>query len=1378
MKKALEFYEQAVLVDPTNNVLYANRSAIYLKLGETQKAIEEASHSIQLDPDWPKAYFRKGEALKEAKEYEKAIISYCQAIQFNNENEKFLNALIVCAKKSIITEFFNDAYKQMQELSLECSPFVVLSVIGQAFLIYENYDIAIQILKIALNIGSPSLKLKESTLGSLAKAYYEAGNLNKAIDYLELQLELVIELNDINSQIEIHDNIAKISTMQNDFDLALLHRDNQILLAERMGWSSYNFKRQRGELLEKMDNSQEALKCYEEMVKADTYNYDVNMKIGSLLMKKNLIDLALKAFEKANEGAKDKNSKLMALVRVGQCKLMLGDDEGLVEILNENLSSDNAEILGNILGMLCRSAESAGNVFNLYKMAKRQLKVGIESKNDAIQAEALYHLAVFYQLIENKETSKRLLNLSLKKIGEQNVSSTKQHIFMLSKLAKLEFESKNWANAIQITKQRLDLAPENEIEVQALAHADLIALYQETGEKEKRLEHLQKLENLQKKDANVSWIYETEYANYLMDDFQWMEAKYWLEQALVTVQETDNYEYESRLCKMLGIVHSKMLLHQEALVYLNQFLMIAQQQKNYSSMMDAHELLANSYFEMESWENASEHARCLSTLSNIFDKPNKKLRSFIILGKVFEIQGKTQIALKITLKARNLAEFLDLKEELAVCFGLLGKIYLHRGQYQKAMSNFCQQMKNFSFIEDPKIKCESLNYLIQEKADKNDTLWLAKLVKMQQNIAKSGDPNLQITVYRDSAQIQNQLGLVFDAICSLEHALMLSIEYEHNDTVKILLELCDFYRSAKCHLRAIKTLTNFVKIQNELCGPAIYYNLGVFYLKTGKFVQSLDTLKNCQDFDKVDNRFMYVLAIAYFKLTKPQKTLEWLNNFELSTTDAELRKKIQWDKCLVENCCKKTWETRFKVDNLLKQTFDFDVSIYLDELDLYDELNSSLLPQKAKIHQALYRRNYFLAAQLLASVAGKNQLIFEQTITDYFLGNHKTLMFSEVDYPESECALFGVIDMAYKLLPDSHLPPFYKKVITDIIQESGLILSTTDSNSLPPFIGYQTGDINQNSLLNYFVPSIQIMPEIALLSFGTEDPQDEHSIPSLEQVSTKELIVRISNSSIVYLNVDELDFDDCLLSHFPQKSSLKIVILTGTNQDNKMQILTEMFVRATSAVVLQVDRPMKQQILDMISNEIYVKLDVEKLRIKCDGKLFTANGYQNMKEIYGLSNAVRFVLFSTCKNTPLRTNHLPEKLQIAISRRIENIFLNSSGDLPSVDVQNLEKLARDRFPYLEVERFFAKNPKLSELIFADFLTPFEDKKETINADELLHSMKSFENKKKWRRARKTSVAARGYASDGEQFVTFSDKDLTDTESVSGAKIIGIDQDIL
>lgn len=82
----------------------------------------------------------------------------------------------------------------MKELGLEKSQFVTISVIGQQFLSISDFQTAITILKIALNIDSPSLKLKESTLGALAKAYYEAKNFSKAIDYLELQLELVTQL--------------------------------------------------------------------------------------------------------------------------------------------------------------------------------------------------------------------------------------------------------------------------------------------------------------------------------------------------------------------------------------------------------------------------------------------------------------------------------------------------------------------------------------------------------------------------------------------------------------------------------------------------------------------------------------------------------------------------------------------------------------------------------------------------------------------------------------------------------------------------------------------------------------------------------------------------------------------------------------------------------------------------------------------------------------------------------------------------------------------------------------------------------------------------------------------------------------------------------
>src|SRR3569623_987073 len=54
LAKSLDLYDQAVLIDPNNNVLYANRSAILLKLGHIEEALQEATHAIQLDPTWAK----------------------------------------------------------------------------------------------------------------------------------------------------------------------------------------------------------------------------------------------------------------------------------------------------------------------------------------------------------------------------------------------------------------------------------------------------------------------------------------------------------------------------------------------------------------------------------------------------------------------------------------------------------------------------------------------------------------------------------------------------------------------------------------------------------------------------------------------------------------------------------------------------------------------------------------------------------------------------------------------------------------------------------------------------------------------------------------------------------------------------------------------------------------------------------------------------------------------------------------------------------------------------------------------------------------------------------------------------------------------------
>lgn len=65
IKKSLRIYDQLIRIDSANNVLFANRSAIFLKLGCTTEAILDAEHSIRLKPNWPKVFYRfsNGEEL-------------------------------------------------------------------------------------------------------------------------------------------------------------------------------------------------------------------------------------------------------------------------------------------------------------------------------------------------------------------------------------------------------------------------------------------------------------------------------------------------------------------------------------------------------------------------------------------------------------------------------------------------------------------------------------------------------------------------------------------------------------------------------------------------------------------------------------------------------------------------------------------------------------------------------------------------------------------------------------------------------------------------------------------------------------------------------------------------------------------------------------------------------------------------------------------------------------------------------------------------------------------------------------------------------------------------------------------------------------------
>eukprot|EP00034_Subulatomonas_tetraspora_P001592 GABW01001917.1.p1 GENE.GABW01001917.1~~GABW01001917.1.p1 ORF type:complete len:111 (-),score=30.95 GABW01001917.1:3-335(-) len=74
--EAIRFYTQGIEVDPTNHVLYSNRSAAYSHKGEYSTAVVDAEKAIELKPDWPRGYSRKATAQQGMNELMAALDTY------------------------------------------------------------------------------------------------------------------------------------------------------------------------------------------------------------------------------------------------------------------------------------------------------------------------------------------------------------------------------------------------------------------------------------------------------------------------------------------------------------------------------------------------------------------------------------------------------------------------------------------------------------------------------------------------------------------------------------------------------------------------------------------------------------------------------------------------------------------------------------------------------------------------------------------------------------------------------------------------------------------------------------------------------------------------------------------------------------------------------------------------------------------------------------------------------------------------------------------------------------------------------------------------------------------------------------------------------
>ena len=114
-KEAIEYYGQAIEINPQDSKSYINRGTAKAELGNHKKAIKDYDKAIEINPQYAKAYFNRGTVKAKPGNHTETIKDYDKAIEINPQyTEAYLNRGIAKAGLGNHTEAIKDFDKAIE----------------------------------------------------------------------------------------------------------------------------------------------------------------------------------------------------------------------------------------------------------------------------------------------------------------------------------------------------------------------------------------------------------------------------------------------------------------------------------------------------------------------------------------------------------------------------------------------------------------------------------------------------------------------------------------------------------------------------------------------------------------------------------------------------------------------------------------------------------------------------------------------------------------------------------------------------------------------------------------------------------------------------------------------------------------------------------------------------------------------------------------------------------------------------------------------------------------------------------------------------------------------------------------------------------------
>ena len=157
-QKAIENYTKAIEIDPKNAKAYNNRGNAYSRLRKYKEAIENYTKAIEIDPKNAKAYYNRGIAYKGLEKYDNAI-------EYKNKEKNYSPEIL---KAGLI--FF-------------ICVIVLLIIFGCIYQYIENYIEIMTISEICLGV------LLGSSISLIADSFIEQYSINKNNSHLKESMD-------------------------------------------------------------------------------------------------------------------------------------------------------------------------------------------------------------------------------------------------------------------------------------------------------------------------------------------------------------------------------------------------------------------------------------------------------------------------------------------------------------------------------------------------------------------------------------------------------------------------------------------------------------------------------------------------------------------------------------------------------------------------------------------------------------------------------------------------------------------------------------------------------------------------------------------------------------------------------------------------------------------------------------------------------------------------------------------------------------------------------------------------------------------------------------------------------------------------------------